>query len=87
MASRPGIGTTFCIYLPAVEGSSEGLALQASSKPVKGHETILLVEDEAPVREVTALLLESLGYQVIQASDAKEALAFVNNTREKIDLF
>jgi two-component system cell cycle sensor histidine kinase/response regulator CckA len=84
--SRPDVGTTFSIYLPAVEDSSEGLALEPSSKPLKGHETILLVEDEASVREVTALLLESLGYQVVQASDAEEALNLVNNTRAKIDL-
>ena len=51
-----------------------------------GNETILLVEDEDPVREVTALLLESLGYQVLQVSNAEDALNLVENTRAKIDL-
>jgi CheY-like chemotaxis protein len=53
---------------------------------VAGNETILLVEDEDPVREVTALLLESLGYQVLQVSNAEDALNLVENTRAKIDL-
>ena len=86
VTSRPGLGTTFSIYLPAVEGTSEGLPPKPLSEPVTGNETILLVEDEDPVREVTALLLESLGYQVLQVSNAKDALNLVENTRAKIDL-
>ena len=61
VVSRPGLGTTFSIYLPAAEESVDGSSQNALSKPVPGNETILLVEDEDPVREVTALLLESLG--------------------------
>ena len=86
MKSRPGLGTTFSIYLPAVEGTSEGLPPKHLAGPLTGNETILLVEDEDPVREVTALLLESLGYQVLQVSNAKDALNLVENTRAKIDL-
>jgi CheY-like chemotaxis protein len=86
VASRPGLGTKFNIYLPAVEGTAEGLPPKPLSKPVAGNETILLVEDEDPVREVTALLLESLGYQVLQVSNAEEALNLADNTRAKIDL-
>jgi two-component system, cell cycle sensor histidine kinase and response regulator CckA len=86
VTSRPGLGTTFSIYLPAVEGTSEGLPPKSLSGPLTGDETILLVEDEDPVREVTALLLESLGYEVLQVSNAKDALNLVENTRAKIDL-
>jgi two-component system cell cycle sensor histidine kinase/response regulator CckA len=86
VTSRPGLGTTFSIYLPAVEGTSEGLPPKPLSGPLTGDETILLVEDEDPVREVTALLLESLGYEVLQVSNAKDALNLVENTRAKIDL-
>jgi two-component system cell cycle sensor histidine kinase/response regulator CckA len=50
------------------------------------HETILLVEDEEPVREVNALLLESLGYLVLQVSDAEQALKLGQNEQVKIDL-
>ena len=86
VTSRPGLGTTFSIYLPAVEGTSEGLPPKPLSGPLTGNETILLVEDEDPVREVTALLLESLGYEVLQVSNAKDALNLVENTRAKIDI-
>jgi PAS domain S-box-containing protein len=86
VASRPGLGTTFSIYLPAVEGTAERLPPKPLSKPEGGNETILLVEDEDPVREVTALLLESLGYQVLQVSNAEDALNLAENTRAKIDL-
>ena len=86
VTSRPGLGTTFSIYLPAVEATSEGLPPKPISGPLTGDETILLVEDEDPVREVTALLLESLGYEVLQVSNAKDAINLVENTRAKIDL-
>jgi two-component system, cell cycle sensor histidine kinase and response regulator CckA len=86
VTSRPGLGTTFSIYLPAVAGIAEGIPPKPLSGPVTGNETILLVEDEDPVREVTALLLESLGYEVLQVSNAKAALDLVENTRAKIDL-
>ena len=46
----------------------------------------MLVEDEDPVREVNALLLESLGYRVLQVSDAEEALKLGQNKQVKIDL-
>jgi two-component system, cell cycle sensor histidine kinase and response regulator CckA len=69
-----------------VAGIAEGIPPKPLSGPVTGNETILLVEDEDPVREVTALLLESLGYEVLQVSNAKAALDLVENTRAKIDL-
>ena len=84
--SRPGLGTTFSIYLPAVVGPVEGLSLKKVAEPVPGNETILLVEDEDPVREVTALLLENLGYRVLQVASAEQALNLVQRKRTKIDL-
>ena len=85
--SLPGIGTTFKIYLPAVgELAKQPQQSRAPVKPVPSSETILLVEDEAPVREITALLLESLGYRVQEASSGQEALHLAQDSREKIDL-
>jgi PAS domain S-box-containing protein len=87
LVSQTGRGTTFSIHLPAAEESVDGTSQKTSSKPpCAGNETILLVEDEDPVREVTALLLESLGYHVLPVSCAEEALNFIQGNRAKIDL-
>ena len=58
----------------------------APLKPFRGSETILLVEDEAPVRKMTTLLLQRLGYQVQKASSGEEALRLARGSREQIDL-
>jgi two-component system cell cycle sensor histidine kinase/response regulator CckA len=85
--SLPGIGTTFKIYLPAVgELAKQPLQSRAPVKQVRSSETILLVEDETSVREITALLLVRLGYQVKEASSGQEALHLAQGNREKIDL-
>jgi len=86
VATRPGLGTTFSIYLPAVEGPLDRPSRNAPGKPALANETILLVEDEDPVREVTALLLESLGYHVLQVAAAEEALDLVQNEQLNVDL-
>ena len=85
--SLPGIGTTFKIYLPAVgELAKQPQQSRAPVKPIRSSEIILLVEDEASVREITALLLVRLGYQVKEASSGEEALHLAQGNREKIDL-
>src|ERR1700692_4535359 len=84
--SLPGIGPTFKIYLPAVGELAKQPLQSPPLKPVRSSKTILLVEDEAPVREITALLLVSLGYQVKEASSGEEALRLAQGNREKIDL-
>jgi two-component system cell cycle sensor histidine kinase/response regulator CckA len=86
VATQPGLGSTFNVYLPALEEPLDRPSPSALSKPAAANETILLVEDEDPVRQVTALLLESLGYRVLQAADAEEALDLVRDKRPKIDL-
>jgi hypothetical protein len=57
--SRPEVGTKFKIYLPAVQGLAEGPAQSARFKPIGGSETVLLVEDEGPVRNITTLLFDA----------------------------
>ena len=54
----------------------------APVKPFRGSETILLVEDEAPIRKITALLLKRLGYRVQEASSGEEALRLAQGSRE-----
>ena len=74
VSSKPGGGTTFTIALPYyaavpdVEPSDE-------ASPLGGDETVLLVEDEAEVRQLLKLVLENAGYAVIEAADGEEGLA------------
>jgi PAS domain S-box-containing protein len=76
VSSVLGEGTTFIIYLPrasAVEASAAPAAVDKSSVP-RGTETILLVEDEMPVRNLARQILTRLGYKVLVASDGVEAI-------------
>ena len=84
--STPDVGTKFKIYLPAVQGPAEEPAQSARSELVEGGETVLLVEDEKHVRKITTLLLETLGYRVLEAESGQEALRLFEASREKIDL-
>jgi len=70
--SSPGAGTTFEIYLPQVAGKAASAETeeQASSIP-RGSETVLIVEDEAGVRELACQFLRAKGYTVLEAEGAK----------------
>jgi two-component system, cell cycle sensor histidine kinase and response regulator CckA len=73
--SEPGHGTTFKIYMPRIEETP-----QLASEPAKlidslhGLETILVVEDEASLRNLTCSVLRSLGYTILSAGNGLEAL-------------
>ncbi|MBV9997570.1 MAG: response regulator [Verrucomicrobia bacterium] len=87
VSSLPGVGTTFRIHLPALEGApAEPVPSGPAAPPPGGSETILLVEDEGPVRTTTALMLRSLGYAVLEASDAEPALHLAEAGPRPIDL-
>ncbi len=73
--SEPGHGTTFRIYLPRFGGEQCGREdAETREKITGGRETILLVEDEASVREITARLLKQFGYTVLTAETPAVAL-------------
>ena len=74
--STPGAGTTVTTYLPTVDDLAEADAGRPQSvQSLDGTETILLVEDEAGVRNLMRKVLERYGYVVLQAQDADHAIA------------
>jgi len=74
--SEPGTGTTFKVYLQALpEASAEAVAERAAEMPRGNGELILVVDDEAPVRQITQQSLQAFGYRVIVATDGSEAIA------------
>jgi CheY-like chemotaxis protein len=78
--SEEGHGTTFKIYLPRAGGQPGEIAGPSSASPlVGGSETILVVEDDPVVRASVTVQLESLGYKVITASNARDALAIIDS--------
>ncbi len=72
--SQVGQGSTFRVYLPAVQTVAEVAKPEEARVLAKGHETILLVEDDPSVRKVLSQTLRALGYGVLQASNGQEAM-------------
>ena len=77
--SRLGVGTNIELWLPASDQPADeaALAAPASQRPARAG-TALLVDDERLVRESTADMLEDLGYEVVQAASAEEALRLIS---------
>ena len=76
---------TFRVYLPLVTDPVVAQAEPAEAAP-HGHETILVVEDEADVRTVIKRSLQALGYTVIEASGAEEALYVMDTRGDSVEL-
>ena len=74
VSSEPGQGTSMRIYLPRDDTVSPTETRRMRKTPASGTETVLLVEDETPVRRVISQMLKRLGYAVQSAGDADEAL-------------
>ncbi len=88
--SEVGKGATFRIYLPAAAGEALQLEIPyappPAEEPAKGKGTILVVDDQEPVRDVCSAMLRNLGYRVVTASDGQEALAYYRDAWREIDL-
>jgi PAS domain S-box-containing protein len=82
-----GRGTTFRIYLPQLDANADyaEAAVAAASVP-RGSETILVVDDNEPVRALVAEILKSSGYRVIEASSGSEALLAAGRSSGPIHL-
>jgi nitrogen-specific signal transduction histidine kinase len=72
--SEPGVGTTFTALLPATDRALAPAPRQPDDSRPRGEETILLVEDEEALREVTRRILAGGGYRVLTAATGPEAL-------------
>jgi PAS domain S-box-containing protein len=83
--SEIGRGTTFKVYLPRVEGAVQTRPAPSPQR-ARGSESVLLVEDETSLRELTTELLEASGYHVQAAADGAEALAMSRRCGDPVDL-
>lgn len=85
--SESGRGTTFKIYLPRHRVDRNSSAPLGPSQPAeRGSETILIVEDEPAILEMTTMMLERLGYLAIAAGTPGEAIHLAKKYSGKIDL-
>ena len=79
--SEPGLGTTIKVYLPRYYGDEQAKSLRRAALPIPAgaaHEVILVVEDEERLRQLTVDTLTELGYTVLQAGNAREALESID---------
>jgi PAS domain S-box-containing protein len=85
--SSPGQGAAFRIFLPRVEGVEEPAPRKEANAPrPDGARTILLVEDEPSLRKLTRGTLSRMGYTVLEACEATQALEIAEKARSPIDL-
>lgn len=85
--SEPGEGTTFKIWLPVIEDTAtKKPEVEALTSLKGGTETILVAEDDASLRKLTRIVLESAGYTVITAEDGEDAITKFMENKDKIAL-
>ena len=87
--SKPGHGTAFKVYLPIPKDAStkdSNIEQTVQTPPWQGSGTILLVEDEEQIRKLARLMLQKLGFTVIEASNGKEALELYQENTPNITL-
>ncbi len=86
VASEPGRGTTFSVYLPVVDGIGADTAGSVRRDPLAAGGTILVAEDDEAVRRLTRRMLEKAGYTVLVATSGDEAVAVAREHPGVLDL-
>jgi two-component system, cell cycle sensor histidine kinase and response regulator CckA len=84
--SEVGKGTQFKIFLPAIEVEESKIAEEVLNLPTGHGELILVVDDEASIREITKSTLKAFGYSVLTASDGTEAVALYAQNKDKVEM-
>ncbi|MFZ0825968.1 MAG: PAS domain S-box protein [Verrucomicrobiia bacterium] len=85
--STIGKGTTFCIFIPYAGPAQAGGERPTTQITVRGgNETILLVEDEKPVRELVSRVLQKYGYKILQAGSGADAIGVWSRHKDEIAL-
>ncbi|MBI5550942.1 MAG: response regulator [Desulfobacterales bacterium] len=84
--SEPGRGTIFHVYFPAVGAQGTAVAVPSVEQAPRGHERILIVDDEKPIVQLQKSLLESLGYRVTALFSSMDALQMFTRRPDDFDL-
>ena len=84
--SEPGIGSAFKLYFPRVDASPAPPQPSSPARTLSGTGTVMVVEDEATVRDMTSTVLRRAGYEVTPVSDGAEALERLLGLAEPIDI-
>ncbi|MEP6662040.1 MAG: GAF domain-containing protein [Verrucomicrobiota bacterium] len=86
VSSKAGEGTTFRVFLPGTSESEKKGSLARVEKAPRGDETILIVEDEKPLRELVQFILERQGYRVLEADSGVTAMKIWETDKDQISL-